>query len=192
MKKIKLALLDNNDSFTYNIVDSLRQIENVSFKVFRTNETKIGQLNSFNKIIISPGPGLPKKFPTIFGVLKKYHTSKSILGICMGHQAIGEFFGAQLKRIYPVVHGQAQAVKIIKPSPLFSRLPDTFKAGLYHSWALASEEFSKELEINAVSENGEIMAISSQKYSVYGIQFHPESFITEHGLTILKNFAGLM
>lgn len=192
MKNTKILLLDNNDSFTYNIVDYVRRIENIDLEVIRTNEAKINEMKYFDKIIISPGPGLPDDFPVIFDVLEKYHTSKYILGICLGHQAIGNFFAAKLINIFPVVHGQASQIKIIKQTPIFQNLPNSFKVGLYHSWAIDFDDFPDELEITAVSENNIIMSIAAKKFPVYGIQFHPESYITEYGFKILKNFVDLI
>ncbi|MFQ5584528.1 MAG: anthranilate synthase component II, partial [Calditrichia bacterium] len=188
MKKIKIALLDNNDSFTYNIVDYLRRIENIDFKVIKTNETGVNEVEPFDKIIISPGPGLPGDFPEIFDILEKYHTCKHILGICLGCQAIGNFFGAKLINIFPVVHGQTVQIKRIKQSPIFKNLPASFPVGLYHSWAIDLQDFPAEMEITALSENDIIMSIASKKYSVWGIQFHPESYLTEYGFEILNNF----
>ncbi len=192
MKNTKILLLDNNDSFTYNIVDYVRRIENIDLKVIRTNEVIINEIKYFDKIIISPGPGLPNDFPIIFDVLEKYHTSKHILGICLGHQAIGIFFAAKIFNIFPVVHGQTSQIKIINQSLIFKNLPKSFKIGLYHSWALDFDDFPDELEITAVSENNIIMSIASKKFSVFGIQFHPESYITDYGFKILKNFVDLI
>ncbi len=189
MKTKKIALLDNNDSFTYNIVDYLRRLETIDLRVFKTNKLSIADLKRFDSIIISPGPGLPKDFPVLFSVLEKYHDSKPVLGICLGHQAIGAFYGAKCRPVFPVIHGQAHAVKITKSSRLFDSVPKTFKAGLYHSWAIDRDTVSEELEITAVSESKVIMAVASKKYAVFGIQFHPESYLTENGFTILKNFA---
>ena len=191
MKNTKILLLDNNDSFTYNIVDYLRRIKNTDLKVIRTNQAKINELKYFDKIIISPGPGLPNDFPVIFDILDKYHTSKFILGICLGHQAIGNFFAAKLKNIVPVIHGQAHQIKIITQSPIFTNLPKSFKVGLYHSWAIDFDDFPSELEITSLSDNNIIMSIASKKFTVFGVQFHPESYITEYGFEILKNFVDL-
>ena len=191
MKNKKIVLLDNNDSFTYNIVDYLRRIDTIDLSVIETNQLSAVDLNKFDTFIISPGPGLPKDFPALFDVLEKHHASKPILGICLGHQAIGAFYGAKFSPVSPVVHGQAHTVEIIKQSRIFDNVPKNFKAGLYHSWALDRNAFPKELEITAVSENKVIMAVASKKHSVFGIQFHPESYITEYGFTILKNFVEL-
>lgn len=191
MKNTKVLLLDNNDSFTYNIVEYLRKISRIDLKVQKTDTLKLNNINLFDKIIISPGPGLPKDFPVLFEVIEKYYSSKKILGICLGHQAIGQFFGAKFINISPVIHGQSHLIKIIKPSPIFNNLPKSFSVGLYHSWALASEAFPNELEITSVSEKNIIMSITAKKYAVYGIQYHPESFITQYGYDVLKNFIDL-
>jgi anthranilate synthase/aminodeoxychorismate synthase-like glutamine amidotransferase len=191
MKKEKILLLDNNDSFTYNIVDYLRRIENIDFSVVRSNNISANRSKFFDKIIISPGPGLPKDYPTILDVLEKNYTSKPILGICLGCQAIGKFFGGTLVNIIPVIHGQACEITVVKNSSIFKGLPTSFKVGLYHSWAIDYNDFPDELEINAVLENRIIMSITKKSYSVYGVQFHPESFITEYGFQILKNFVDL-
>ncbi len=191
MKNLKLLLLDNNDSFTYNIVDYLRRIENVDYEVKKTNETKLSEIKDFDKIIISPGPGLPSDFPLIAETLEKYHPTKDFLGICLGHQAIGEYFSAKLKNIFPVVHGQAHQIKINKQSPIFKSIPNSFMVGLYHSWAIDFDDFPDDLDITAVSENNLIMSIASKKHSIFGVQFHPEAYITEYGFKILKNFVDL-
>jgi len=188
MKNTKVLLLDNNDSFTYTIVDYVRNITNTSLTVIKTQEAKVDSLGKFDKIIISPGPGLPINFPTIFDVLDKFYMSKKILGICLGHQAIGEFFSTKIINLSPVIHGQSHKLKIIKQEPIFKDLPNSFNVGLYHSWALDFEGFPDELEITSVSENNIIMSVATKEYDVYGIQFHPESYITQHGLQILKNF----
>jgi anthranilate synthase/aminodeoxychorismate synthase-like glutamine amidotransferase len=188
MKNTKLLILDNRDSFTYNIVDSVRRIENVDLDVISTNEVNINEIEHFDKIIISPGPGRPNEYPVIYDILEKFYRSKNILGICLGHQAIGNFFSAKLTNILPVVHGQADKIKIIKQSPIYKNLPKSFRIGLYHSWAIDFDDFPEELEITAVSENNRIMSIASKKYPVFGIQFHPESYLTDYGFTVLKNF----
>ena len=169
----------------------MRRIENIDLKVKNTNETKTNDIKYFDKIIISPGPGLPNDFPLISEALDKYHSSKDFLGICLGHQAIGAFFSAKLTNISPVIHGQAHQIKIKKQSPIFKNIPNSFKVGLYHSWAIDFDDFPDALDITAVSEKNLIMSIASKKYSVFGVQFHPEAYITEYGFKILKNFVDL-
>ncbi|AHF97011.1 MAG: anthranilate synthase component II [Minisyncoccia bacterium] len=191
MKKISVLVIDNADSFTYNIVDYLRKINNINIETQESNRISLSEVNYFDKIIISPGPGLPKDFPIIYEIIKEYHTSKHILGICLGYLAIGSFFGANLINIFPVVHGQAHKIKVVKQTPIFKNIPKTLKVGLYHSWAIDYKNFPKELEITAVSEYGIIMSISSKRFNIFGIQFHPESYITQYGFNIIKNFINL-
>jgi anthranilate synthase/aminodeoxychorismate synthase-like glutamine amidotransferase len=191
MKNRKVLLLDNNDSFTYNIVDYVRKMSKIELKIQETCDLKVNDIKQFDKIIISPGPGLPNDFPVLFDVLEKYYSSKKILGICLGHQAIGQFFAAKFVNISPVIHGQSHQIKIVKQSPIFNNLPKSFSVGLYHSWALDSEGFPNELEITAVSEKNVIMSLAAKKYAIYGIQYHPESFITQYGYEVLKNFVDL-
>jgi anthranilate synthase/aminodeoxychorismate synthase-like glutamine amidotransferase len=191
MKNTKVLLLDNNDSFTYSIVDYLRRIENITLKVIKTQAANVNKAGEFDKIIISPGPGLPINFPSLFDIIEKYYRSKKILGICLGHQAIGEFFSSKIVNVRPVIHGQPHKLNVIKLSPIFNGLPSSFDVGLYHSWALDVNGFPDDLEVTSLSENNVIMSIESKNHEVYGIQFHPESYITHHGYQILKNFVGL-
>ncbi len=187
-KKRKILLLDNRDSFTYNIVDYLRRMEGVDWEVADSSSFDLERLDDYDKIIFSPGPGLPPDFPVLFEVLRRCYRRKPILGICLGHQAIAQFFGARLYNISPVVHGQGHLTKILGRNSLFTDIPDYFTAGLYHSWAVSREGFPDALEITAVAGNNVIMGIASKRYPVYGLQFHPESFITEYGFQILQNF----
>jgi anthranilate synthase/aminodeoxychorismate synthase-like glutamine amidotransferase len=183
--------MDNNDSFTYNIVDGLRKIGYYRLDVIETKELTLLKVRTYDKLILSPGPGLPEDYPPLFDVLDAFHETKPILGICLGLQAIGLYFSGRLFNLNPVVHGQAALLKTIKPTPLFNGLPPQFHVGLYHSWALAPDPFPNDLEIIAQSEAGIIMAIQLKNRPVFGLQFHPESHITEHGLAILKNFVHL-
>jgi len=191
MKQNKILLIDNNDSFTYNIVDILRKFSSITFEVIKYNEISIEKTKMYNKIIISPGPGLPRNFTIINKIIKEYYSKKPILGICLGHQAIGESFGAKLYNNIPVVHGQPKKIKIINKTALFKGLPDIFTVGLYHSWAIEKENFPDNLEISAISKDNVIMAIKHKEYDIYGIQFHPESYITEFGENIINNFIKL-
>lgn len=188
---IKVLLIDNNDSFTYNIVDYLRRMPAVSYKVIKSSDLTINAIDDHDKVIISPGPGLPGDFPVLQDVFEHYLGEKPILGICLGHQALAEFLGGSLIRLHPVVHGQAHAVKMVKGDPIFESMPEGFRVGLYHSWAVDLKTLPKELDCLALSENNVIMAIKHREYPVYGLQFHPESHITDHGFTLLKNFIDL-
>lgn len=183
-----IFILDNNDSFTYNIVNCLRKMPEVSLTVSTDDTFHVDDLAHFDKIIISPGPGLPKDFPIIYEILDKYHFSKDILGICMGHQAIGTYFGGDLVNISPVIHGQARKVQKLHKSPLLEGIPEKFNGGLYHSWALDQQKIPDSLIVTAVAGDNTIMAIQSKEYPVFGVQFHPESHITEYGFEILSNF----
>ncbi|CAG35606.1 anthranilate synthase component II [Desulfotalea psychrophila] len=191
MAKRKIVLLDNNDSFTYNIVDYLRGMTEVQFRVINTHELDIEELDKYDGIIISPGPELPKDFPKLFEVLQRYHRTKPILGICLGHQAIAQFFGADLSQQLPVVHGQAVPMQVLRDDSLFSGLPREFRVGLYHSWLVDPKTIPARLVVTALSARGVIMAIRVTDLPIWGIQFHPESHITEHGLKILENFIKL-
>ncbi len=185
---MNIALIDNNDSFTFNIVEMLRKIPNCKLSVLNSNKLRVNQLEKFDKIIISPGPGLPEEFPILKKILKTYYKEKPILGICLGHEAIGHFFGANLKLLQRVVHGQPRKTKIISDSGLFKNLPKHFDAGLYHSWILDKKNFPNDLLITGISEDGNIMAIQHKHYKLFGVQFHPESIISEYGKDIFLNF----
>ena len=184
----KILLIDNNDSFTYNIVDYLRRMDGVNFKVIKSSQIILRDIGIFDKIIISPGPGLPNDFPLLFDVFDAYLKQKPILGICLGHQALGEYLGGSLIHIDPVVHGQAHRMKIVKQDPLFNDIPKAIHVGLYHSWALDPKRLPVSLELLGESERKVIMAVKHKELPVYGVQFHPESYITERGFKILRNF----
>ncbi len=188
---MKVALIDNNDSFTYNIVDYLRRMKKVELKVILTENIKLLKLESFDKIILSPGPGLPDDYVNLSRLIEKFWKKIPILGICLGHQAIATFYGAKLENISPVIHGQAHEIKVLSQNLLFKDLPSKFRVGLYHSWAVSNDDFPNELTIDAISEYGVIMSFSSKKEKVWGVQFHPESHITEYGFKILQNFIEL-
>ena len=163
-------------------------MKNISFEVLDSATIDLDIVEIFDKVIISPGPGLPEDFPNIFKLLDRYHKAKAILGICLGHQAIAQYFGASLINISPVVHGQGHQTDFLDKSKLFKDLSDTSQVGLYHSWAVSGINFPDELKITARAENGMIMGIASRVYNIFGIQFHPESHITEYGFEILSNF----
>jgi anthranilate synthase/aminodeoxychorismate synthase-like glutamine amidotransferase len=188
---LNILLIDNNDSFTYNIVDYLRRMSDIKFKVIKSHNIILNKINGFDKIIISPGPGLPKDFPKLSKIFSLFLECKPILGICLGHQALVEFLGGSLMQLHPVIHGQAHALKILKDDIIFNDIPGVSRIGLYHSWAVNEKTFPEKLDILAVSEQGIIMAIKHKEYSVYGVQFHPESHITDHGFTLLNNFIEL-
>ncbi len=185
---MNVLIIDNEDSFTYNIVDILRKFETVEYTVIQSTNVDIAVAQDFEKIIISPGPGLPGDFPVLSALLNEYKNRKSILGICLGHQAIGTFFGAGLINLPLVQHGQIKSISVKKRVNLFKGLPDRFNVGLYHSWVVDAIQFPDELSITAVSEENLIMAISHKIHDIHGVQFHPESHICEHGRKIISNF----
>jgi anthranilate synthase component II len=184
---MNILLLDNYDSFTYNLAHIIRAL-GYDIDVVRNDKISLDDVQQYDKILLSPGPGLPDEAGIMPALLQRYSATKSILGVCLGHQAIGEAFGARLENLERVVHGQATAARVIAGDVLFQGVPAELKVGRYHSWIVADGGFPNELEITAVDENGNIMALRHRKYDVRGVQFHPESILTEHGETMLKNW----
>jgi anthranilate synthase component 2 len=183
----KVIIIDNYDSFTYNLVHYLEDL-NAEVTVYRNDEFELNELEKFDKILLSPGPGIPEEAGLLLDVIKKYASSKSILGICLGQQAIGEVFGGSLINLEKVYHGVASKVKITKEDSLFNNLPTEFEIGRYHSWVINPDDFPEDLEITSVDENGEIMSIRHKTLDVKGVQFHPESILTPNGKKILENW----
>ncbi len=185
---MEAALIDNFDSFTYNIVELVRRIPGVDLAVLPYDQLNIGELDRYEKLIISPGPGLPDEFPKLQDILKAFHSRIPMLGICLGHEAIARFFGAELAHLPSVVHGQPKEIRITGESLLFKDLPQKFKAGLYHSWVIDKNTLPDELKVTALSEDVNIMSFRHKKYELFGVQFHPESIITEYGKEMMTNF----
>ena len=185
---MKLLVLDNYDSFTYNLVHLVEKVSNIPFDVVRNDKITVEEVNAYSKIILSPGPGLPKDSGIMPELLKKYHSTKSIFGVCLGLQAIGETFGATLLNLKTVYHGIATPVNIIHEDRNFDNCPKTFNAGRYHSWVIKNENIPEDLIITAVDDNNNIMAARHKKYDVSGVQFHPESILSEYGETIIRNW----
>jgi anthranilate synthase component 2 len=185
---MKLLILDNYDSFTYNLVHLIEKVSNIQFDVIQNNKIELSTVSLYDKILLSPGPGLPKDAGIMLEVIKKYGHSKDILGVCLGLQGIGESFGAKLKNINPVCHGIATPIKIITNDTIFKNCPSTFTVGRYHSWVVDEQELPEELLITAIDEHGYIMALKHNTYNVRGVQFHPESILSTFGETILANW----
>ncbi|MCO4294341.1 aminodeoxychorismate/anthranilate synthase component II [Solitalea sp. MAHUQ-68] len=186
---MKILILDNYDSFTYNLVHLVEEIGIGEVSVFRNDKISLEDVNQYDKIILSPGPGLPEEAGIMPQLIKTYAGKKSILGVCLGHQAIGEAFGAKLFNLSRVLHGIASPVKITDSNELiFKNVPQGVNIGHYHSWAVATEGLPAELEVTAVSEDGTIMAMRHRDFDIRGVQFHPESVLTEHGRTMLENW----
>lgn len=184
---MKLLIFDNYDSFTYNIAHAVREL-GVEPDVKRNDCVSLDEIDNYDKIIISPGPGIPSEAGLLPELLKEYAHRKPILGVCLGHQAIGERFGARLRNLDDVYHGIKTPARIIVPDYLFQGLPDEIEVGRYHSWVVDRESLPDELEVTAVSPDGEIMAMRHRNLDVRGVQFHPESVLTPMGLTIIKNW----
>ncbi|SMD44077.1 anthranilate synthase component 2 [Aquiflexum balticum DSM 16537] len=185
---MKILVVDNYDSFTYNLVYIIRQLGyGTQMDIFRNDKIPLEDVAKFDKILLSPGPGIPSEAGIMPELLKTYAASKDILGICLGHQAIGEAFGGDLINLSEVVHGLASEVKI-EADLLFHGLPETFKIGRYHSWVINEGNLSSDLEIIARTPDGQIMGVRHKKYKVRGLQFHPESVLTEHGVEMMRNW----
>ena len=191
---MKILIFDNYDSFTYNLVHLVEKILHQKVNVFRNDKISLEQVGEYDKIILSPGPGIPSEAGLLLPLVKEYASTKSILGVCLGHQAIGEAFGGKLVNLSTVYHGVATKIKQIrngyeeKTNDLFSGLPPEIEVGRYHSWIVSEENFPEELMITAKDENGYIMALKHVKYDVQGVQFHPESVLTPDGEKMMRNW----
>lgn len=185
---MKLLVLDNYDSFTYNLVHLIEKVSDSSFDVIRNNKIQLADISKYDKIVLSPGPGLPKDAGIMPELIKQYGSSKNILGVCLGMQAIGECYGAKLKNLETVMHGIATPIHILQDDFIFNNCPKSFNVGRYHSWVIDSINLPSSLIISAVDKNNNIMAIKHQQYNVRGVQFHPESILSEYGEQIIKNW----
>ncbi len=186
---MKILIIDNYDSFTYNLVHLVNELGQ-ECEVWRNDQFKLEDVAAFDKIILSPGPGVPSEAGLLLDVIKEYAPSKSILGVCLGQQAIAEAFGGTLHNLSRPLHGIATPVKVTEATEqLFAGLPDTLNVGRYHSWVVNAEDLPAELTITAVDEkDNSIMALRHKHFDVCGVQFHPESVLTEHGKAMLKNW----
>jgi anthranilate synthase component 2 len=207
-RQMKILVFDNYDSFTYNLVHLVEKILHQKVEVYRNDQIPLEKVKEYDKIILSPGPGIPEEAGLLLPLIKEYASSKSILGVCLGHQAIGEAFGGKLVNLSTVYHGVATPVKIVKRETsnvnmnsnansrqtsdisrnLFKGLTETLEVGRYHSWIVSDENFPKELEVTARDENNFIMALQHKRYDVQGVQFHPESVLTPMGEKMLRNW----
>lgn len=194
---MRILVFDNYDSFTYNLVHLVEKILHQKTEVFRNDEIPLDNVEEFDKIILSPGPGIPEEAGLLLPLIRRYAPTKSILGVCLGHQAIGEAFGSELTNLSTVFHGVATPVfrdtKVVSgqfQNDWFEGLPPTMEVGRYHSWVVKEEGLAKDLEITARDENGFIMALRHKTYDVQGVQFHPESVLTPMGEKMLRNWLG--
>jgi len=186
----KLLLVDNYDSFTYNLAQILKEHGGFELDIIKHDQLDIAQVSNYNKILFSPGPGLPKDHPVMFEILEKYGETKSILGVCLGHQVIAEYYGGELYNLPHVVHGITKKCKIYATADyLFRGLVSSIEVGLYHSWAVKADCFpEKNLEVTMLSEENVIMALRHRDFDIRGIQFHPESIMTASGKQMLNNW----
>jgi anthranilate synthase component II len=185
---MKILVVDNYDSFTYNLVHALRKFEGVTVSVKRNDKIQPDEPEAYDKIVLSPGPGLPEEAGLMPEIIKAYADKKPFLGVCLGHQALAEGFGASLKNMDKVLHGVATQVIQVNPSYLFEGVPETFEAGRYHSWIVEKSNLPADLEITCEDEQGRIMAFRHKTLDVVGVQFHPESVLTPLGMKILENW----
>ena len=190
---MKILIFDNYDSFTYNLVHVVEKIINDKVDVYRNDKIPLEKVNEYDKIILSPGPGIPVESGLLLPLIKEYASSKSILGVCLGQQAIGEAFGGSLINLSTVYHGVATKIKINSErtksnNDVFNSLDGELEVGRYHSWIVSKEDFPKELEITAEDENGYIMALRHKTFDVQGVQFHPESVLTPMGEMMMRNW----
>ncbi|MDE6316887.1 MAG: aminodeoxychorismate/anthranilate synthase component II [Muribaculaceae bacterium] len=184
---MKILIIDNYDSFTYNIVDALRTLGTVP-DVMRNDCLDLDKIADYDKIIISPGPGIPSEAGQLPEFLKRYATRKPILGICLGHQALGEYFGGRLLNLSEVYHGVATPVEIVADDYMFEGIESGTPVGRYHSWVVDREGLPECMEVTATAADGAIMAMRHRDYDVRGVQFHPESIMTPDGVRMLDNW----
>lgn len=187
-KDMRILVFDNYDSFTYNLVHLVKQLGYMNVEVYRNDKISIESIDQYDKILLSPGPGIPSESGILLDLIKVYAPTKSILGVCLGLQAIGEAFGGKLVNLSNVYHGVALETEIVENDVLFQSLPKKIQVGRYHSWAFSRDNFPDCLTITAIDEKGTIMALSHKKYDVRAVQFHPESVLTPCGETIIKNW----
>lgn len=187
---MKILMIDNYDSFTYNLVHMLEAFDGISVVVKRNDQLTLDDAIPFDKIVLSPGPGIPSEAGLMPEIVRAFAETKSILGVCLGHQCIGESFGGTLLNIDVPIHGKATPIEVIEPSEiLFKDLPRRFSVGRYHSWVVQRDGFpAGELEVTAVDDAGNVMALRHKRLNVRGVQFHPESILTEHGKKMLENW----
>lgn len=184
---MKIAIIDNYDSFTYNLSHLVKEL-GAEVTVYRNDQFEMPVLQQFDKIILSPGPGIPSEAGLLLDMIKEYAGKKPILGVCLGHQAIGESFGAKLTNLSEVFHGVATPCHLTTRDYLFEGLPDTFEIGRYHSWVVDKDNLPECLEVTGVSNEGFIMSLRHKEYDIRGIQYHPESVLTSSGRQILNNW----
>jgi len=191
MSNNKIVVIDNYDSFTYNLVHLLQELDQ-EYVVWRNDKFKLEDIDAFDKILLSPGPGIPEEAGLLLDVIRTYAPHKSILGICLGQQALAEVFGGTLFNMEKPLHGVATNITVVDESEKFFRdFPKDSKIGRYHSWAVNKDTLPASLKVTAIDENGIIMALTHTEYDVRGMQFHPESVLTTNGKKLIENWLGI-
>ncbi len=185
---MKVLLVDNYDSFTYNLAQILSESKLCYFEIVKNDKIDINKIKFYDKILLSPGPGVPENAGKLLKILNNFYDKKNILGVCLGMQAIAEYFGGKIYNLKKVYHGIDTKIKINNKNLLFKGLPQKIKVGLYHSWAVDKTKLPENLKITAISNDNIIMAIAHKKYNIFGVQFHPESYITNYGKKIIENW----
>ncbi len=186
---MKILVLDNYDSFTYNLVQYIERVVKKPIDVRRNDQISLDEISSYDKILISPGPGIPNEAGITLDLIREYGATKSILGVCLGHQAIAEAFGGSIRNLSTVYHGVMGQMKQTKAGDyLFEGVPTEFDAGRYHSWVVEADTFPSQLEVTVENDEGYIMALRHKEYDVRGVQFHPESVLTEYGGRMILNW----
>jgi anthranilate synthase component 2 len=188
---MKVLVFDNYDSFTYNLVHALRKLGVNDIEVHRNDQIALEAIDRFDKIVLSPGPGVPSESGILLDVIRHYAPSKSILGVCLGEQAIAEAFGGTLLNLPEVFHGISSTIQVVSPDPIFEGLPDHLEVGRYHSWVVNPIGLPDQLKVTAVDNSGMIMALAHKHYDVRGVQFHPESVLTPLGEEMLRRWVFL-
>ena len=188
---MKILLLDNYDSFTFNLVHRFRELGVAEVFVIRNDRVSLEELDTFTHLVLSPGPGIPSEAGSMLSVIEELKESVPILGVCLGHQALAESYGAKLSNLEQVVHGKEQEIDLDADCSIFKGLPSKVRVGRYHSWVVDRETLPEELEVTATGPRGEVMAIAHKRLPLFGVQFHPESIMTDSGLSILQNWLSL-
>lgn len=190
--KPNILVIDNYDSFTYNLVHYVKELSEAQVDVYRNDKINLESIEGYDYIILSPGPGLPKDAGLLKQIIETYGRSKKILGVCLGMQAIAEVYGNSLRHLDKVYHGVSTEIQIEDTTdPLFQNIPSKIQVGRYHSWVVDENQPSDVLKITARDHNNQIMSLTHKDHQVYGVQFHPESILTEHGKTLIKNFISM-
>lgn len=187
---MKILVVDNYDSFTYNLVHIIREL-GYDMRIVLNDQFELAEVDLYDHILLSPGPGIPKNAGLMPSLINQYASSKNILGVCLGHQAIGEAFGGELLNLDRVYHGIVTPIEILESDQLFDGLPDSYQVCRYHSWVIKKESIPNDLLITSVAENGNIMSVRHKTFNVRGVQFHPESIMTEHGIQLMKNWLSI-